>query len=115
MEDNFKQAKRILRTNSSTANIQAVNGCCYGIDNQPDKGDYLKLCGQEFWGFISGNDKLFIEIVEPLGYKAKDRNEEFFTEYSRILNLFTQEFMQDFCTNGKINWEKLVRFNSEKK
>lgn len=115
MVDNFKQAKRILRTGNNKANIQAVNGCCYGQENQPDKGDYLKLCGQEFWEFISGNDRLFVDIVEPLGFRAKERNEEFFAEYSRILNLFTQEFMDDFCVNGRIDWDKLVRFNSGKK
>lgn len=115
MVDNFKQAKRILRMGNSKANIQAVNGCCYGQENQPDKGDYLKLCGQEFWEFISGNEHLFVDIVEPLGYRAKERNEEFYAEYSRILNLFTQEFMDEFCVNGIIDWDRLVRFNSEKK
>lgn len=112
--DNFKKAKRILRTGNPQANIQAVNGCCYGQEGQPDKGDYLKLCGQEFWEFISGNDRLFVEIVEPLGHRAKERNEEFQVEYARIVNLFTQEFMRDFCVDGKINWDKLVRFNSGK-
>ncbi len=115
MVDNFKQAKRILRTSSNKANIQAVNGCCYGRENQPDKVDYLKLCGQEFWEFISGNDSLFVDIIEPLGYRAKERNEEFFTEYSRILNLFTQEFMDGFCVDGRIDWDKLVQFNSGKR
>ncbi len=115
MVDNFKQAKRILRTSNNKANIQAVNGCCYGRENKPDKVDYLKLCGQDFWEFISGNDSLFVDIVEPLGYRAKERNEEFFAEYSRILNLFTQEFMDDFCVDGRIDWDKLVRFNSGKK
>lgn len=93
----------------------SVNGCCYGRDNQPNKGDYWKLCGQEFWEFISGNNQLYLEIVEPLGYRAKERNEEFSKEYGRILNLFTNEFFQNFCTDGKIDWEKLVKFNSEKK
>lgn len=115
MKDNFKKAQRILRTSNSKANIQAVNGCCYGRDNQPNKGDYWKLCGQEFWEFISGNNQLYIGIVEPLGYRAKERNEEFSEEYGRILNLFTNEFFQDFCTDGKIDWEKLVKFNSGKK
>lgn len=115
MVDNFKQAKRILRTSNNRANIQAVNGCCYGRDNQPDKVDYLKLCGQEFWEFISGNDRLFVDIVEPLGYKAKEWNEEFFAEYSRIVNLFTEEFMDEFCVKGRIDWDKLVRFNSGRK
>ncbi len=115
MVDDFKKAKRILRTGNNKVNIHAVNGCCYGQENKPDKGDYLKLCGQEFWGFISGNERLFVEIVEPLGYRAKERNEEFLAEYSRILNLFTQEFMSEFCVEGKIDWDKFVNFNSGKK
>jgi hypothetical protein len=116
MVDNFKKAQRILRTsNSDRRNILAVNGCCYGRDNQPDKGDYLKLCGQEFWEFISGNPNLYTEIVEPLGYRAKERNQEFSEDYGRILNLFTNQFFQDFCTDGKIDWDKLVKFNSERK
>jgi hypothetical protein len=87
MVDNFKQAARILKTGNNRINIQAVNGCCYGQDRRPDKGDYLKLCGQDFLEFVSGNDYLFVDIVEPLGYRAKERNEEFYNEYSRILNL----------------------------
>lgn len=115
MVENFKQAKRILRMRNKTLNVQAINGCCYGRISQPDKGDYLKICGQEFWEFISGSDRLFVDIVEPLGYQAKERNEEFLVEYARILNLFTQSFMDNFCVNGIIDWDKLVRFNSGKK
>ncbi|KAF0140717.1 MAG: cytoplasmic protein [Stygiobacter sp.] len=43
MIDDFKKAKRILNTNNIKQNIVAVNGCCYGRENQEDKGDYLKL------------------------------------------------------------------------
>ncbi|MBC8525386.1 MAG: cytosolic protein [Candidatus Cloacimonetes bacterium] len=112
MKDNFKKAKRILKTNISKINIVAVNGCCYGRVNKPDKGEYLKLCGQRFWEFISGNEKLYTEIIEPLGHKAKEKNEEFLEAYSQIINNFTFEFGKDFCEEGKINWEKLVQFNS---
>jgi hypothetical protein len=115
MVDNFKKAQRILRTSGGKANIQAVNGCCYGQENQSDKGDYFKLCGQEFWEFVSGDNRLFVDIIEPLGYRAKERNAAFSQEYDRIVNLFTGEFLQEFCIDGNIDWEKLVRFNSEKK
>jgi len=115
MVENFRQAKRILRSSNTKANIQAINGCCYGRDNKPDKGDYLKLCGQEFWRFISDSDRLLVEIIEPLDYQAKERTKEFLVEYSRNLNLFTQEFMDVFCIDGRIDWDKLVRFNSGRK
>ena len=115
MKSDFNSAKRTLRTSNSKVNIVAVNGCCYGRDNNPDKGSYFKYCGQQFWEFISGDSELYVKIVEPLGHKAKERNDEFLTSYSQIINLFTKEFSNTYCKpNGDIDWEKLVRFNSER-
>ena len=114
MKDNFKKAKRILRTSNSKINVRAINGCCYGRDNKPDKGDYFKYCGQRFWELISGNENLYTEIIEPLGDKAKERNEEFIDAYGQIINKFTLDFMNEFCIDGKVDWKKLVKFNSGK-
>ncbi|MBN2501911.1 MAG: cytosolic protein [Anaerolineales bacterium] len=115
MLQNFKAATRTLKTNNARAIVQPINGCCYGIDNKPDKGDYQKLCGQRFWEFISGNVDLYTDIIEPLGHKAKEKNDEFMEGYAKILNMFTLEFMNDFCDDGIINWNKLVKYNSGKK
>jgi hypothetical protein len=112
MKDDFLRAKRTLRTSNSKMEVVAVNGCCYGRDNQPDKGDYFKLCGQKFWEFVSGNRDFYTDIIEPLGYKAREKNKEFEEEYSKIRNLFTQEFCAKFCIDGSIDWNALVRFNS---
>lgn len=112
MRDNFKRAKRVLRTSNSNLQIVAINGCCYGRDNKPDKGDYFKYCGQKFWEFISGNANLYLEIIGPLGHKAKKRNEDFLEKYSQIVNKFTLEFGQVYCVDGKIDWNALVKFNS---
>ena len=112
----FKTAKKTLRTSNSQMQIVAVNGCCYTIDNHSDKGDYFKYCGQEFWEFISGNENLYLEIVEPLGHKARERNTEFQILYTQRINKFTKEFANEFCDeNGDIDWKRLVKFNSEKK
>jgi len=108
---NFERAKKLLRAKIGKKVI-AVNGCCFGKDNKPDKGDYLKLCGQRFWELISGNEKLYIDIIEPIGYKAKDKNEEFTENYAQIINRLTSEFSQKFCDDGKINWGKLIEYNS---
>lgn len=112
MKDNFKKVKKILGTNNSKINIVAINGCCYGRDNQSDKGEYLKYCGQKFWEFISGSKELYIQIIEPLGYKAKEKNEAFQKAYSKIINKFTLEFGEKFCVDGVIDWSKLVKYNS---
>jgi len=111
----FKTAKKTLRTSNSQLNIIAINGCCYGRDNQPDKGDYFKYCGQRFWDFISGEENLYTDIIEPLGHKAKDKNDEFINSYSNMINKFTKEFANEFCkNNGEIDWDKLVKYNSSK-
>lgn len=112
LKNNFIKAKRILRTSSSNLHIVAVNGCCYGRDNNPDKGEYFKYCGQLFWEFISGNEELYVKIIEPLGHKAKQKNEEFQKKYSQIVNKFSYQFMQHFCVDGIIYWDTLVKFNS---
>lgn len=113
MRADFKTAQKTLRTSNSKLNIIAINGCCYGRDNNPDKGDYFKYCGQRFWEFVSGDTELFTKIIEPLGHKAKERNDDFIQSYSQMINKFTKEFADTFCLdNGSIDWNKLVRFNS---
>lgn len=113
MKSDCVTARRALRTSNSNLHIRAVNGCCYGKQKKSDRGDYFKYCGQDFWEFISGNKNLYVDIIEPLGHKAKERNEAFMESYSKMLNKFVREFTTDFCNDdGEINWTKLVKFNS---
>jgi len=112
MKNDFLTVKRALRTSGSNLEVIAVNGCCYGRDNKPYKGDYFKFCGQRFWEFISGDDNLYTDLIEPLGHKAKEKNEEFEREHAKIVNVFTQEFSDKFCVDGVINWQAVVKFNS---
>ncbi len=115
MQDNFKNAEITLLKQNPNLKIMAVNGCCYGIENKSDKGSYQKVCGQAFWELISDNDQLYVEIIEPLGHQAKEKNEEFLKAYSKVINKFTLKFAQEFCENGEINWQKIVEFNSKRK
>ncbi|MCB0517044.1 MAG: cytosolic protein, partial [Bacteroidetes bacterium] len=64
----------------------------------------------------SGNAHLYTEIIEPLGHKSKERNDEFMKSYANMINKFTRDFITDFCkSNGEIDWNKLVEFNAGKK
>lgn len=113
LRDNFRTAARALRTSNARTRLQAVNGCCYGRDARQDKGDYLKLCGQAFWSFISGSESLYIDIVEPLGRGAKTRNEAFERQYGQVINQMTRGVIADFCEpSGEIGWARLLEFNS---
>ena len=112
LRSSFKTAAVALRTSDSKLHIRAINGCCYGRDNKPDKGDYDKLCGQRFWEFISGNADFYIDVIEPLGHQAKKRNDAFAEKYDQVLTLFSQEFASTYCVNGKIEWNKIVVLGS---
>jgi len=115
MRMDFVTAQKTIRTSGSKINVFPINGCCYGRLEAFDRGDYYKLCGQRFWEFISGDPDLYLKIIEPLGYRAKERNEDFQEAYSNIVNLFTYQFSDAFCKeDGSIDWEKLVLFNSGK-
>ncbi|MBR5711236.1 MAG: hypothetical protein IKX40_10805 [Thermoguttaceae bacterium] len=116
MIKDFVSAKKTLRTNHSGLTIIAVNGCCYGKDSKPDKGDYFKYCGQRFWEFISGDEDLYQKLIIPLGQNARQHNENFKIQLGGKVTRFITEFAEVFCYQDcTINWDKLVMFNSGKK
>jgi predicted GIY-YIG superfamily endonuclease len=118
MLGNFENARMILQPQYPELEIIAVNGCCYGKEANPSQkgGIYWKLCGQDFWRFISGDDRLYIEIVEPLAHQAKLHDDQFQEAYAKIINKFTLQFSKQFCTeDGAIDWEKVVKLISERK
>ena len=96
--------------------LRCINGCCYGRAAHENKGEYFKLCGQSFWEFISGDSELYRRIIEPIGHRAREHNDKFADEYAKVLNQFTQQFIADFChSDGAIDWDKLLIFNSSRK
>jgi hypothetical protein len=115
MKNDFISAQKSLLTSNSRLNIRCINGCCYGKNKNVNKGSYFKYCGQQFWEFIGGEENIYLDIIEPLGHKAKERNEEYMEQYTQMINKFTKEFVNLFCdNNGIIDWNKLVKFNSSK-
>ncbi|MCK4589358.1 MAG: cytosolic protein [Nanoarchaeota archaeon] len=115
LENNFKKAQKVLMQSSHVNNVQCVLGVSYGKARTTLKrGIILQICGQNFWYMISGSDSFYKDIVRPLGHKAKELNESFNEKKAQLVNKLTKEFLEDFCTNdGKILWEKVVKYNSE--
>ena len=112
MQSDFTTATRVIRQGNAATNVIAVNGCCYGRDANPDKGNYFKYCGQDFWELISGDREFYTRIVEPLGHDAKRRNKDFAGQYGAVANRFTQQFIALFCGDtGAIDWDKLVQYS----
>jgi hypothetical protein len=113
LENSFKKAIAILKQQNRLANIQPVLGICYGKSRTTHPRNFMKIMGQNFWHFISGSKNLYIDIIEPLGYKAKYHNDAFESEKAKTINRFIKEFVRDFCSaDGEIDWKKLVEFNS---
>lgn len=103
-----------VRQSRVAAIVEPVLGICYGKTRTGYmKAGYLKIVGQNFWYLISENEDLYTDIVEPIGHRAKEHNEAFEEEKTRIVNRFTGQFISSFCNpTGAINWVKLVEFNS---
>jgi hypothetical protein len=113
LEQDFINAVTRIRQSRRGINVQPVLGICYGKTKTSYLRGYMKVVGQNFWYLISEDCDLYTEIVEPIGHRAKEHNEKFLLEKSRTINLFTKEFIVQYCEeNGQIDWKKLIEFNS---
>lgn len=94
--------------------VEPVLGICYGKTRTSyTKAGYLKVVGQSFWYLISESKDLYTDIIEPIGYRAKEHNDAFHRDKDRVINRFTKEFIESFCdSTGAIDWVRLVEFNS---
>lgn len=111
-EDLANAVVRIKQSNYQK-NVQPVLGICYGKTKTSFLRGYMKVVGQNFWYLISGNKELYKEIIEPIGYRAKEHNDSFYLEKNRVINRFTKQFLDNHCdSKGEINWERFVEFNS---
>ena len=127
MLTHFKEAIEILQSQHPNQQIFAVNGCMYGKDRSPRKTgkiksagrpdeiiQYWKLCGQDFWYFISDSQDLYTDIIQPLGYRSKQRNGEFQEAYDNFINNLVFEFLSKYRNpDGSVAWERLTRFVSQ--
>ncbi len=115
MELDFTKAIKVYKTNNPHGiEVVAINGCCYGRDDKPEKGKYQKLCGQRFWEFLSGDPDMYQAIVEPIGHDARTRNDEFQKNYEKLIDQFMIVVMNEFYSDGALDWSKIVQFNSAK-
>jgi hypothetical protein len=113
LEQDLKNAVTRVKQSRRGANVQPVLGICYGKTRTSFVRGYLKVVGQNFWYLISEDKSLHTDIVEPIGYRAKEHNEGFLLEKSKVVNRFTGLFIERFCDpTGAIDWAKLVQANS---
>jgi len=113
LEEDLKNAVARVKQSKRGANVQPVLGICYGKTRTGYLRGYLKVVGQNFWYLISGNRDLYTDIIEPIGYRAKEHNDTFVAEKGKVMNRFTKQFIERFCDeSGMIDWRRLIEFNS---
>ena len=47
---------------------------------------------------LSNGDNFYLRIIEPIGRDAKRHNDDFAQAYGSVVNRFTKEFTEGFCT-----------------
>jgi hypothetical protein len=114
LRDNFQTAVKVLRQNKGVGHIQPTLGICYGNFKTTNNGAFLHIGGQSFWELISGEPDLYMDIIEPIGYRAKEFNDEFYLKRANALNRMEREFLDLFCKeDGSIDWPKIVTLVSK--
>jgi hypothetical protein len=111
-ESDFNSALKVFRQlKGQRTQVDAILGICYGKVKTSRVRGALKLVGQNFWTFISGNRDLFTQIIEPIGYRSKEHNDAYNEAAGNVINLRTKEFIDRFCdpVTGSIHWEQLLQ------
>ena len=110
--EHFRKAIKVFHTSGNKVPCLAIEGCCYGREHT-ENDTRTKICGQEFWLFISGSNSLYTDIIEPLGTDAKAKNDAYQQEYDAMITKFIIQFADKYCDDDKkIMWEKILEFNS---
>ncbi|MCY4653290.1 MAG: PmeII family type II restriction endonuclease [Dehalococcoidia bacterium] len=110
LENNLRTAVIRVQQGDMRANVRAVLGICYGRTRTNYLRGYLKVVGQNFWYFISEDMDLYTDIVEPIGYRAKEHNEQYEIKKAEAANRITKDFIDEYCQpSGAIDWPKLVK------
>ncbi len=99
-QDLANSVTRIKQANRST-NVQPVEGICYRKAKTTISKGILKVVGQNFWFLISGNSDFYKDIIEPIGYKAKEHNGVFLKSKAEKINILIMQFVEKFC----YHWE----------
>lgn len=115
LEQEFKTAIKVIGTNNNgKETIECIEGCCYGSYSQRDVQFSKKLCGQDFWEFLTNDPNAYFELLELMPSATKSISGT--KAYQDMVERCSQEIEKRFCNQDKsINWNKLLIFNSGNK
>ena len=77
---------------------------------------YRRRSGEAFWTEITGDRDFYLKLIRMMKDEPAKHKEKYTPAWDAAINKFTAEFIKNFCfADGRIDWEKLVRFVSEDK
>lgn len=94
-----------------------ILGHAYGrVASKPSRDlIYRDSSGQAFWHEMTGDPDFYLKLVRLMQEEPTKHKKEYGPAWDAAENRFTKEFIDDFChPDGNIDWDKLVRFVSEK-
>ena len=68
---------------------------------------------KSFWAELTGDEDFYIKLIGYMGTMPEKYVADYKESYNRAANRLVREFANSFCReDGRIDWEKLVEFNS---
>ena len=75
---------------------------------------YRDSSGQRFWKEITGDANFYLKLIKLMKDAPSKHRQQYAPKWGAAVNRLTVAFAKDFCfANGRIHWEKLVKFVSE--
>lgn len=110
----FEAAKKTLRTSQGNNEWKprCVEGCCYGRSLKRKHGkNYEKLCGQEFWEYVSGSSTFYVDVLQAFGSAAENAVSEFGEAKRAATARLEAVIRRSLCTtNGLLDWKQWAQF-----
>jgi Type II restriction endonuclease EcoO109I len=110
----FEECRRRLTGRA----FEAVVGYGYGrkvITPTKGKKNFREVSGQAFWEEISGDPELYKKLLDLVGKKADEHAATYEKAFAEATDRLVRQFESEFATaDGKIDWHKVLEFNSGK-
>lgn len=86
----------------------------YGKTVKPADGKhiYRETAGQAFWAELTGDSDFYLKLIRLMNDTPLKHKHEYQSAWDAAVNHFTKEFLDEFCVDGVIQWEKLTAFVS---
>ncbi len=118
MNDEFQELQNRLRQYLRNLGKQfdPILGCSYGkrVSEPTRTRRYRIVSGQAFWRELTGDEEFYLKLIRLMQDYPEKQREIYQKEWDKAVNRFTRDLLNEFASEeGTLDWEKIVRFNSE--